>query len=59
MRYKSVLLSLMLAYSATAGAQSFSSKFDSKNHVKAKGVWLGGGLFGLSVSLCGLKSKIR
>lgn len=40
MKFKAVLFSLMLASFATAGAQSFSSKFDSRNHVKAKGVWL-------------------
>lgn len=40
MKFKAVLFSLMLAFSATAGAQSFSSKFDSRNHAKAKGVWL-------------------
>ena len=40
MKFNTILFSLMLALTATAGAQSFSSKFDSKNHVKAKGVWL-------------------
>ena len=40
MKFKTILILLMLSLTATAGAQSFSSKFDSRNHVKAKGVWL-------------------
>jgi hypothetical protein len=39
-KFKTILFLLMLSLTAAAGAQSFSSKFDSKNHVKAKGVWL-------------------
>jgi len=39
-KFKTILILLMLSLTATAGAQSFTSKFDSRNHVKAKGVWL-------------------
>lgn len=40
MKHHKVLMALLLlALHTWAGAQVFNSKFDTKNHPKAKGVW--------------------
>ena len=38
-KYKIIIAVVLLTLHAWAGAQVFNSKFDTKNHPKAKGVW--------------------